>query len=324
MLLGAFAIALALVHLLDRTLPRDSFSARVTERSNHRQPARQIGGLAVVPAVLIMLVVAGWGKGIAWLDGLVIGALLLMIVGAADDRHDLTPAQKLAGQAVAAGIAVTLAGPHFHPFGEALPPVLQSLGAALLLVWFANMVNVMDGLDLMVVSGIGVPHLLLALFGLWAFIDPGAVMISASLAGALLAFAIVNWPPARVFLGDGGSLPIGFLTGAVVLLVAREHPIAALLPFPYFFADSISTVLFRLAAGENILRAHSQHAYQRVRRAGRSVPWIVSRVALSGAACTGFAAAAMLVEGWPLRLLCAAGAVVVAIVLTLHLRRSAS
>ncbi len=150
------------------------------------------------------------------------------------------------------------------------------------LVWFTNLTNFMDGLDWMVVSGIGLPHALLALCGLVGLVDGDVALFCAAIAGALLGFAPANAHPARLFLGDSGSLAIGFLTGVAVLWLAERHGVAALLPFLYFLVDSGSVIILRLLRGENVLRAHSFHAYQVARRSGEAVAAIVTRISLFG------------------------------------------
>src|SRR4029077_13222379 len=98
-------------------------------------------------------------------------------------------------------------------------------------------------------------------------------------AGALLGFAVLNKPRARLFLGDAGSLPLGLL-GAVALLAtwgARGLG-AALLPFLYYIADATLTLGRRLLAGEKIWRAHRDHYYQRSNQSGLSVWQVIVRV----------------------------------------------
>jgi UDP-N-acetylmuramyl pentapeptide phosphotransferase/UDP-N-acetylglucosamine-1-phosphate transferase len=105
--------------------------------------------------------------------------------------------------------------------------------------------------------------------------------LSAATAGGLLGFAFFNRPPARVFLGDSGSLPLGLITGTALLLLAREtHIVVALILPLYYILDAGSTIIMRLSQGENILKAHSKHAYQVAKRAGWSVLKVVGHVAL--------------------------------------------
>jgi UDP-N-acetylmuramyl pentapeptide phosphotransferase/UDP-N-acetylglucosamine-1-phosphate transferase len=299
-ILLAFASALltsaGLLFVLARVLPSDFLLAGTSSRSNHAQPARQIGGLAAAPAAIAILVAASFyvdAADASFLLAAAAGAALLAAVGYVDDRLELPVMPRLACQIAAVVLLLASLGADFRILPDAVPIVLERAATAILLMWFVNLTNFMDGVDLMVVAGIGVPHALLTLFGFLTGTGGGAV-ISAAVAGAVFGFAPYNTPPARIFLGDSGSLAIGFLTGAVVLLIARDHPVAAFLPFLYFIADSTSVLLLRLAKGENVLEAHSFHAYQLARRAGQSSVSIAMSVAILSMLCTLSAIAAIL------------------------------
>lgn len=292
-LLGTFVSALALLVLADRILPGTFLGAAVNARSNHTAPARQIGGIGVVPAM-----VAGLAFALVAIDARLAmataGAMaVLFVTGYLDDRHDLAALPKLGAQAGAALFFVLVLGPEFRLLPDLLPLAVERAGMALLLVWFVNMVNFMDGLDLMVVSGVGAPALVIALAGALALVDAPTAFAAALLAGPLAAFALFNRPPARMFLGDNGSLPIGFLAGVLTLLLARESLAAAVLPFAFFLCDSLSVLALRLMRRENVFAAHSGHAYQRARRAGLGVGRIALLVGLASAACAVLAVAAM-------------------------------
>jgi UDP-N-acetylmuramyl pentapeptide phosphotransferase/UDP-N-acetylglucosamine-1-phosphate transferase len=96
-------------------------------------------------------------------------------------------------------------------------------------------------------------------------------VIPLALVSATLPFLVANLPPARVFMGDGGSVPLGFL--AAVLGLAGVHartwpawfPLLVFLPF---IADTLVTVIRRIIAGENLFQAHKTHYYQRLHRMG--------------------------------------------------------
>jgi len=92
-------------------------------------------------------------------------------------------------------------------------------------------------------------------------------MISFLLAGAATGFLLHNFPPARIFMGDVGSIPIGFFFGAVILLGSREQVFDVWVPlivFSPFLVDATATLCRRLFAGEKIWEAHRTHYYQRM------------------------------------------------------------
>lgn len=293
LLISAFVASAVLLGGLVRLLPGDFLAAAVTARSNHAAPARQIGGLAAAPVAILAVAIAGWAglldSGFA--IGAIAGAALLAIVGFVDDRRDLGAGAKLAGQFAGAMLLLCFVDAELRLL-PALPLIAERALLTIALVWWVNMTNFMDGLDLMMVAGIAVPHAAIALAGALGLVDAAPAILSAAIAGALFGFAVFNVPPAKIFLGDSGSLALGLLSGAVVLLLARTSILAAVLPFGFFLADSISTIVMRARNGENILAAHSVHAYQVGRRAGRPVPSIVAEVAVVSLVCSGLAVAA--------------------------------
>ena len=102
-----------------------------------------------------------------------------------------------------------------------------------------------------------------------------------AIAAALLGFAFFNRPPARLYLGDSGSLPLGLAAGTIcVALALKADIVSALLPFGYYLIDFGSTLALRVGRHENLFQAHSQHAYQMARKAGRSEWWVLRRVIL--------------------------------------------
>jgi UDP-N-acetylmuramyl pentapeptide phosphotransferase/UDP-N-acetylglucosamine-1-phosphate transferase len=278
-LVAAVASAVLLAIIM-RLFPADFLGAAVTERSNHTQAARQLGGLALVPVIIVSLWTFGPENGLdrPFLVATTIAALLLWVTGFFDDRHHLPESIRLVSQLLASGLAIHGLGPDFRLLPELLPLFLERGLLVLALVYFINLTNFMDGLDLMVVSGLGIPLALLAGFSAFGLAAAGTGNLAASIAGSLAGFAVFNRPKAKVFMGDSGSLPIGLLSGLAFFLVARDMSVWAGLILPLFFiADATSTLLTRLAAGENILTAHSRHAYQVAKRSG----WTVWQVVLS-------------------------------------------
>jgi UDP-N-acetylmuramyl pentapeptide phosphotransferase/UDP-N-acetylglucosamine-1-phosphate transferase len=104
-------------------------------------------------------------------------------------------------------------------------------------------------------------------------------MFGAAAAAAALAFLRWNWQPARLFMGDVGSVPLGYLLGWLLLTLAGSGYWAQALILPlYFLADASWTLLRRLARGEKIWRPHREHFYQRAVQAGRSHAEVALRV----------------------------------------------
>jgi UDP-N-acetylmuramyl pentapeptide phosphotransferase/UDP-N-acetylglucosamine-1-phosphate transferase len=163
-----------------------------------------------------------------------------------------------------------------------LPPALIYGCLLIGMIWIINLSNFMDGVDLMSVTQY-VPafvtiYLLLAWFSGAA---PWLGLACLASAGALLGFALLNRPQARLFLGDSGSLPLGLLGAAAIVVVGAAHgPAVALLPFLYYIADASLTLARRVLAGQKFWQAHREHFYQRAIRLGLSTWQVIARVAL--------------------------------------------
>lgn len=274
---GTAALLAALCHLL----PAHFLSATKNPEGLKRFAKRQIGGLAIMPAVLaVLLCAAAFNSQPALYLSLAAASAILSAVGYLDDRHDLPIAPRLAFQMVAAALALWGLWPSMTLLEGTLPDWIRFALLLLALVWFINLTNFMDGMDLALVSGIGMPFAFIALAGAFGFADPGLALVAAAAAGGLLAFASRNWPPAPVILGDSGSLPLGLLAGVVTIgLAQRAESFAATLPFAYLVGDATSTIVLRLLQGKSPLQGHTEHAYQIAMRAGRPALAIAGRIA---------------------------------------------
>ncbi|MFN3077074.1 MAG: MraY family glycosyltransferase, partial [Alphaproteobacteria bacterium] len=190
----------------------------------------------------------------------------LALVSFADDLWGLPPLPRLAAQVAAVFAGLWCLPPESLVFQGLLPLAADRIGAAFLWLWFVNLFNFMDGID-----GItGVETLCLsaglALAGPAVGVREGLV-----LAGAALGFLRWNWHPASIFLGDVGSVPLGYLLGWLLLQAAAGGwwVVALILP-SYYLADATLTLARRLWRGENVLQPHRQHFYQRAVQNGRS------------------------------------------------------
>ena len=146
-------------------------------------------------------------------------------------------------------------------------------------LWFVNLVNFMDGLDLMTAAEIVPITGALVLLGWLGELPASTTIAAAALFGAMLGFAPFNRPVAKIFLGDVGSLPIGLLVGWCLLQLAWHQQFAAALLLPlYYLADATVTLLRRMARREPFWAAHRTHFYQRATDNGFSVWRVVSEV----------------------------------------------
>lgn len=247
--------------------------ARPNARSSHKLPTPQGAGIAVVAATLLV----AWIY--AWLPLPLIGsAVLIALVGLVDDIRPLPVVLRLLLQAGAvAGVVFTT--PEALRIVPALPLAVERILLLVGGVWFVNLVNFMDGLDLMTVAEVVPVTAALALLGWYGDLSPSAAWLAMALCGAMLGFAPFNKPVAKVFLGDVGSLPIGLLLGWCLLELAWQgQPAAALLLPAYYLADSTITLFRRIARREQFWSAHRTHFYQRATDNGFTVKRVTGEV----------------------------------------------
>jgi UDP-N-acetylmuramyl pentapeptide phosphotransferase/UDP-N-acetylglucosamine-1-phosphate transferase len=184
-------------------------------------------------------------------------------------------------------------------------------------LWFVNLVNFMDGLDLMTVAEVVPVTAAMVLLG-WSGTYPQIpALVAAALCGAMLGFAPFNRPVAKVFLGDVGSLPIGLLLGWCLLQLAWHQQLTAALLLPlYYLADATITLFRRIARREPFWAAHRSHYYQRATDNGLAVPRVVGEVFVLNLALVLLALASITAKSPAYSvLLLAIGAVAVALLL---------
>jgi UDP-N-acetylmuramyl pentapeptide phosphotransferase/UDP-N-acetylglucosamine-1-phosphate transferase len=257
--------------------------ARPNARSSHEAPTPQGGGVAVVLGSFIALAAValfGGAQGVRFAELIPLGGavVLLMAVGVADDILSLAALPRLALQAVA--VIATVATLPAELRALPMVPLAVERGVEVVAVlWFVNLVNFMDGIDWITVAEtvpITAGVFVLALLGA---VPQAPALIALALLGAVLGFAPFNRPVAKLFLGDGGSLPIGLVLAWLLLQLAGNGHLAAALLLPlYYVADATITLLRRLVRGEPITQGHRSHFYQIATTRGFSVMGVVSRV----------------------------------------------
>ena len=252
-------------------LRRRAILDRPNARSAHSVPVPRGGGIGLMIALLPALTILWLTEpGVHWRHALVVtAALLLAAISWADDRRTLAPLPRLATHCLAAAVAM-MALPADALILQGLVPLWPDrvLGA-LAMIYFINIFNFMDGID--GITGIetvtiGVGAALVAWFGQAHATLPVEALILAAIA---LGWLVWNWHPAKLFLGDVGSVPLGFLIGWLLLRMAADGAWIAALALPaYYLADSSQTLLRRTLRGDKPWQAHQEHAYQKAVQAG--------------------------------------------------------
>jgi UDP-N-acetylmuramyl pentapeptide phosphotransferase/UDP-N-acetylglucosamine-1-phosphate transferase len=276
--IAAFIVALLAARLLLTPAARRIALDTPNERSLHARPVPRTGGIAIAAGMAASLAIAWPG-----LPAILGAAAVLTAVSFADDVFGLPTLVRLALQFGAGAAALS--------FDLEVTAPLIFIVFVFALAWTANLYNFMDGSDGLAGG--------MTLFGFGAYAVAahlsGAQTLAAlcaSIGAAAAAFLVFNWHPARLFMGDVGSVPLGFLAGALGL---QGWAIGAwplwfpLLVFAPFMCDATLTLIKRALRRERIWQAHRDHYYQRLVRMGfghRGTAYIEYAVM---AACAGLA-----------------------------------
>ena len=295
---GLAIASAAVVGMVRRQLLHRQILDRPNTRSSHTAPVPRGGGIGVLIVLLPCWLIAD-----LLLADRVAAALPIPFLAAGlaalswiDDLHSLPQIPRLLGQALAVGVGVALLpAPVFQGI---LPPFLDAAVTVILWLWFINLYNFMDGIDGM--AGVETVAIGLGLFLIMTV--SGEVHLgqapwqALAIAGTAIGFLYWNWRPARIFLGDVGSIPAGFLAGWLLLWAAANGLWVAALILPlYYLGDASLTLAGRLIRRENILNAHRKHFYQRAVQSGRSHATVVSMVLIANVALIAHAAVATIV-----------------------------
>jgi UDP-GlcNAc:undecaprenyl-phosphate GlcNAc-1-phosphate transferase len=284
--LAALAVTAVLTPLTMRLARATGAIDEPRERGLSERPTPLLGGLAIFAGALVAVLIwlpSGYGGQPHLWDGVLLGAGVITIVGALDDRFELHPAVKLVGQVVAAvivvhyGVAVkSITLPftgvlHFPNVGATnAGPVLTVIG----LVAMMNVVNFSDGVDGLAA---GVCAIIAGAMAVIAFDlsrqAPG--VLAAVTAGAALGFLIFNFPPASSFMGDCGANLLGLLMGVITVEAAVKVTAVVSFVLPLIllavpFLDTTFVLLKRLKYKQPVYRPDSEHFHHRMARIGFS------------------------------------------------------
>jgi len=237
-------------------------------RSSHQLPTPHGGGVPVLLAFAIGLVLASLWYDPWAVQYLVLAciALFLMLLGIADDLWDLSVRLRFSLYTLCSVVAAASLVPQATG-GSSLAHLALLLVVAFGMLWSMNLYNFMDGID-----GIAAGQCLLACCAAallsWQGDSQGeypwfCLLLAASHGG----FLWWNWPPARLFMGDAGSIPTGFLLAGLAVLGAVQEelsPACWLVLLALFVTDASWTLLWRMATGQKFTQPHRMHAYQRL------------------------------------------------------------
>jgi len=244
----SFVVCLIAIPIIIRLSTRYNLLDKPNERKVHKVPISRLGGLGIVIGILFSVPLWFLKGNSNLLLHLLAGMSILIVLGVIDDLKELTPKIKFIGQFLAAlflAHAGLLIDNMFGIFGiEHLPYVVQYIITIFIVAGIINAFNLIDGID-----GLAGGLALIDMTGFFILFflagEYSLALISVSTGGALLAFLKYNYHPAKIFMGDTGSMILGFLlsaTGIMALVIGRgEHP-----PFNYSEAGIMVFSIFLL------------------------------------------------------------------------------
>jgi len=243
------------------------------ERSSHTSPTPRGGGVAIALSSLGAILIGVTVRQVSYSLGLAMLAAGVFVAGAGfwDDHRSLHPGTRLAGQLASACLIVWALGtPQSLGLGFVRIPSLGLTALSVLaVVWLINLTNFMDGID-----GLAAAECVFVMFarGMLLYFSGDHTLLYPcfALAAAAMGFLLLNWAPAKIFMGDAGSCYLGAAYGALLLADTVHEPLHLwvwLILLSAFLADSTVTLLRRLTAGERVWKSHSTHAYQHLGRA---------------------------------------------------------
>ena len=257
----------------------------------HKEPIAYLGGVGMLVGMTIGVLVGIAclqqkelsSPALKWLLAIFTGGVVACLIGLADDIFDITPAKKILGQVLAAVILLTvgifpnlykIAEPLNLPMPHSLEIVLDVLIVIFFVVGATNSLNLLDGLDGLcagVTTIITIAMLLLAThLATWGFSevgDPVRIIICLGLVGAVLGFLPFNRYPAKIFMGDAGSMLLGFMVAALMILFAERVPrwwLASIVVFGLPILDTATALARRLLNHRPLFVSDRGHIYDQM------------------------------------------------------------
>lgn len=265
--IASFSSSVIVTKLLIGAMVNRNIVAIPNERSNHQKPTPLGGGIAIFSSIIIGIIISGR------IDPLLIFSMLIIVaISFADDIKSQPVKRRVAVHAIAVILGMLQLGLDELSILPIMPKFLENLLIFCAWLWFMNLYNFMDGID-----GITSSETLLICLGITLFpviyeLKLTAVIIMAAAGG----FLLFNWHKAKIFMGDAGSILLGYMVAFLLIKLAINGYIYSAFILPaYYVTDASITILKRIVAKEQIFEAHSKHAFQIAVRSGMSHSQVV-------------------------------------------------
>jgi UDP-N-acetylmuramyl pentapeptide phosphotransferase/UDP-N-acetylglucosamine-1-phosphate transferase len=302
-LLVAFVASTLLVYGYATWLEQQRVFEIPNARSSHRTPTPSGGGLP-----LLLVAFAGTLTTAMPLQRetviVLAAAACLAAVSWYDDRKPMRPHVRFGMHILAVVVGLASLPSDMIILFPGSPILADRLVVGICWLWFINLFNFMDGIDGLAGSETMAITIGVLLLAPALAISPDLQVLALWLTGAAAGFLVWNWQRARIFMGDVGSIPLGFLLGWLLIHIAAADAAVAAFVLPLcFLADATYTLLRRILSGERFWEPHRQHFYQQATQRGRSHGTVVQRVWLVNIVLI---ASALLSLTWPVFAACAA------------------
>ncbi len=282
----SFSVSFFMIPVIIRMAVVRSLMDLPDHRKIHTHPTPSMGGIALFVSVLLTLLLVIDFEVSPQIAGFLAAMTIIFLVGLKDDIFFITPYYKFIGQFLAVVLFLSLSQYRLDSFDgfmgiQSLSPVVAFLFSALTMLVIINAINLIDGVDGL--AGLmGVSTLSFLGVAFWMKGDMVHLLVTVSVFFALFAFLIYNWSPAKIFLGDTGSLVLGFVSAVLVVrfisLYAGSEAtsvisVAPAIGFALFFmpmADLLRLFIVRIVQGKSPFEPDMQHLHHHLLRMGLS------------------------------------------------------
>lgn len=278
----AFLVALAGVPGVRRLAVKTGVLDTPEQGKMHTGATPYFGGLAIgFAALLIPSIFQDWTRQAAYIG---VAAIMVSVCGLIDDLRNLHPYVRLGVEVMAAGLAVH-AGARIDIFANWIDVALTIIWLVVITNSF-NLLDNMDGVAGSIATATAVALVVAAVLERQILV--GA--LGAAVAGACIGFLVYNWHPASIFMGDAGSLLLGFLLAVVSLKLkfpsSHSHSVTAvvLIMFPAVF-DTTLVIISRTRAGRSIMLGGTDHTSHRLHRLGLPIRWVAFTLGFFAVIC---------------------------------------